>query len=788
MNTPRFFLLEAYDDIKAIIGRSAIVSTSLVLASGIISASLFNNGTYAVATSLALCILLLIVKFRGTLQFIAFVYGVLTTLSALNSTPDHFVSGYGTEVTLFGNIVEEPYIKNGNWVCVIETDSLNGKRCKGKVITRWPIAENITPVYGLRLYLSGRLMRPMEARNPGSFDYRAFLSGQGISATMRVKDATYITVIDNKGGVIVMRKLIIPIREYIRQIVGKYIGEKGYLVLGILLGERRDMPEIVREDFRNAGLTHLLAVSGLNVGMLMLIAWQISATFGLLLPGRAIISLVFIWLYAAVTAFSPSVVRATIMGSIVLIGWLMQKKTYSGYSLMAAAFLILAVNPLTLFNPGFQLSFAATWAIIVIYPLLIQLIPASLTKKAPLKFLLESIFMSIAAIAGTVIIVACYFNQIAWISIVANLPAVPIVFLMLSFGLLLVFFGWLTPLGVAYGAILRLLTDTMNEIVSFFGSFPNGFIEVATPSFLLVITVAVLLLIIARVGKARWAVVALLVFLSFLFFISQVSMLIGNGAGIKITFLDVGQGDCSVISWRNGPVIMIDAGDRKGTADAVKWTLLPFFRHMGIKKIDAFFLSHTDNDHAGGLPNLLDNFTVGAVYHSADSCTGEAWHEAWKKCREKNIPLIKLNSGMQLLVSVDTIDILSPDLGVEYRNANDSSVVMMLKTSGKSVLYCGDIGISTERLLAEKKNISAVDIVKVPHHGSRYSSSDLFLRATKPKYAIISVGSFNKYHHPHIETIKRLNSLGSEVFRTDKHGAVEVHFSNKRPIVLPYIK
>ncbi|MBL8026941.1 MAG: DNA internalization-related competence protein ComEC/Rec2, partial [Fibrobacteres bacterium] len=589
------------------------------------------------------------------------------------------------------------------------------------------------------------------------------------------------------GGNPFIRKIVVPAREYVRSVVDKNVGEKGYLTLGILLGEKRDIPENVREDFRDTGLMHLLAVSGLNIGMLMLIAWQLASALGLGLRGRAVVSLVLIWFYATLTALSPSVLRAAIMGSVVLGGWLLERPVRSGISLLVSAYLILLFNPLTLFDVGFQLSFAAAWSIIALYPSLVRAMPESLTKYITVKWIADSLLMSLSAMAGTALILATYFNQIAFVSLIANIPAVPLSFLILAFGLALALLSWVPFLGEAYGIILDWLTIIMNRMVEIFGAIPHGYVETAAPNVITIILASLLLVTLSRISVNGWAVkfLLLLPFAAIVWYVSYELFI--EKAHLKITFFDVGQADCAILRWADGTVVLVDAGGRDSSGNAADWVIKPFLRNQGIRKIDAVFLSHSDEDHAGGLPSLLKSFQVDKVFHASDSQTGNAWQEAWRYCRDNGVELCQINTGAQVFTGGDTVSVISPDLNNSYIDPNEASLTINVKSGIHSILFTGDISEGTERNLLMRNSIPDVTVLKIAHHGSKSSTTESFLDAAQPETAIISVGRFNRYGHPHKEVVSRLKMRGCNVYRTDQSGAVEMAFFRKRVDLSPLI-
>jgi competence protein ComEC len=568
-----------------------------------------------------------------------------------------------------------------------------------------------------------------------------------------------------------MQGLIIPLRRYIRRTVDRTVGPDGYLVIGILLGEKRDMPEEVLDDFRTTGLMHLLAVSGLNVGMLMLIFYQLFTA--LFMPHRLkiLLTIAVVWLYAAVTDLSPSVVRAAIMGSVILMGWMLERKSFIYNSLAFSALLILLFRPLYLYDLGFILSYSATLAIVYVYPKWKKSLPWA-PRNFIVKNLFDSLLVSLAAMAGTIPIIAYSFNNIAPVSLVANLVAVPLSFVLLALGLLLTVFGPLPILAKLYGASAYYVTGLLNKAVALFAKVPFGYLIAGSPEIAGIVFYFIILVCATEMREKRWARKAFAFILVFAACFYNARAFAIEKPLATVTFLDVGQGDGAVIGLQGGKTFLIDGGPKDPYVDNGARVVYPFLKHEGVRQLEAVFSSHSHNDHIGGLFWIMDKVRIRRLFDSGKSDEGPEYGEYLRRIGEKMIPRTILSAGDRIQVTDKiSFDVLHPDSGYKSASPNENSVVLRFRAGNYSVLFTGDIDSTVEARILQAIDTLKVDVIKVAHHGAKSSSSTAFLEKCAPSAAVISVGRHNRFGHPHAETRARFQREGAKVFRTDEDGA-----------------
>ncbi|OGJ90029.1 MAG: DNA internalization-related competence protein ComEC/Rec2 [Candidatus Raymondbacteria bacterium RifOxyA12_full_50_37] len=706
------------------------------------------------------------------LLFIPFGYGLgLHEIQAPENSSIHEQAGKKNSV-VSGIIVTEPYKKKNSWVADLDVANINGLPANG--IIRMTVS-NGSLEYGDSVRVQGRIEPPRGRRNPGAFDYKTYLWNHGIYALYKQGKNDAVEVLAKGRGNPVVQGVIIPLRVYLRSVIDKRTGENGFLLKGLLLGERRELPEDVKENFRVSGMMHVLAVSGLHVGMLFFIFFQIFTALFIPYRARVLLTIFVLWLYCALTGMSPSAVRATVMGSVILAGWFFERKSYIYNSISVAALVLLVRNPLYLFDVGFQLSFTATVAIIYLYPRLKEMLPGLSKRPAIVQRVGESLLLSIAAMAGTAPIIAATFNQIAFISLLANIIIVPLSFVLLGIGLLLAFFGMVPFLGAAYGTCAYYVTEAINWCVAFFAAVPHGYAECTSPSASVVIFYFLALVCAANLKRKKWARKGL-VFIPFVFAcICFYSALFISQPLATVTFLDVGQGDCAIVEFPGKKAVLIDGGDNTEFSDAGKDIVYPYLRYRGIRRLAAVINTHPDADHIGGLPYILERVAIDRVADPGFPAQSDLYTRYDSIITALHIRHDTLSAGMRLSLSPECyFDVLSPMPGTEPNSANNASVVLRFVCGKNKVLFTGDIEWQAELCIRNAFDTIAAQVIKVPHHGSTTSSTPEFVKQVHPKIAIISVGKWNKYRHPSQEAIDLYKSLNVRLFRTDRDGAVAV--------------
>ncbi len=635
--------------------------------------------------------------------------------------------------------------------------------------------------YGDEISVTGFLRQARDRRNPGEFDYRNFLLAQGISGIMSVREQSRIRCLSSGHGSWFMREMVVPTKSYLSQYIAHALPEQqAALLQGLLLGERGEIDVEVKESFAKLGVIHVLAVSGLHVGFVVLI---VVGTLGMLrVPYRARVTLALLALlfYAFLTNLKPPVVRASIMTSIVLGGSLLQRRTDFVNSLALAAFVILVANPMELFQAGFQLSFAAVIAIVFLHPRLRQLVIcrkmyAKASRVPAATYFLDLLLVSVAAFIGTMPFTITYFHRLPLTSLLANLFVVPLAFLALAGGMTAGLFNLFSPvLADNYMAFSGLCLSGILASAEFGARFPFGSLEVYGSGWLLWFAFIIVVLVFFKwqnLRVRRFAPMALLLLLNLWVWSSNFS-----ARPLRVAFLDVGQGDAILLSLPEGQHLLIDAGSRSPYFDNGRAVVAPYLKREGIKKLKAVVLSHGDSDHLGGVPYVLRNFEVDEVWDNGRLKDTAVFREYLSLIDSLGINHRRLAAG-DFIGDFFPVQIYVLHPTESFRDdaahsANEASLSLRVSYGDIDFLFAGDVENDGEGKIAQLQELVESEVLKVNHHGSKTSSGAKFLSAVKPEHAVISVGRFNRFRHPAPEVIRRLESTGAKIYRTDRDAAL----------------
>ncbi|HEX8242540.1 MAG TPA: DNA internalization-related competence protein ComEC/Rec2, partial [Longimicrobium sp.] len=547
----------------------------------------------------------------------------------------------------------------------------------------------------------------------------------------------------------------------------------------LVLGRRETMDRTVADRFAASGLVHLLAISGTHVALVAAVLMLLARVLRLRRDTAVWLTIVLVTLYLAMIGAPPSAVRSGVMTALTLLTLVLQRPS-SPYSIIAAAaFAILALQPMAALDAGVQLSFAGVLGILVLRRAMLERIPRRLREGTVPRALAESLVVSIAAFVATAPIAAHHFGQAAPISILANLPAIPLT----SFALVGVGAACaLEPLSpavarlVADGASLAL--DALQKVVDVAVAVPYGHAAVARPQWWLWAAVALAFLLALEWGmgmrrRVRWALAPLAAGAAFLL----LPLAAAPARGLEIAFLDVGQGDAVALRTPGDRWVLVDAGPWDEDFDAGARRVLPYLRAHGARRLEAMVLTHPHVDHIGGAAAVMRGMHVerliepglafGTPVYLHTLAEAESTHVRWAAARQDRTLRI---DGVELTFLWPTADVLDAPA-----DANDISAVVRLRYGAFSMLLTGDAPDFVEHALVTRYGGQLrAAVLKAGHHGSRTASSQEFLETVHPALAVISCGRRNKYGHPAPETIERLRADGIEVARTDLDGTVVI--------------
>lgn len=554
--------------------------------------------------------------------------------------------------------------------------------------------------------------------------------------------------------------------------------QESALAEAMLLARKEGIEFAERDRFARAGLAHLLAISGLHVG---LISGTLLLLGGLLRLSPAATGLLTILTtigYVLFLGAPHAATRAALQITLVLSSRLLQRPA-DPYSMIAtAAFLILLNDPLALLDPGFQLSFAGTGGILMLRRRILPLV-----ERALPRLIGEGIAVSIAATIATAPITVIHFGQFAPIGIIANLAAIPITGLAVPAIALSLFSSYLSlGLGSFLGGGAELLLTTLRAVAGFAASLPGAQVLVPRDSVVgwaLALIGALLITgwLSARERRVRPAVRQLSAIGSGCALLIIWPLLAGSlhDGRLEIHAIDVGQGDAFAIRTPGGRWILVDAGPGGGMGyDAGRARVVPFLLENGARRVDLMVLTHPDSDHIGGAQAVLDAFEVGLVIDPGVAVGKAVYSELVHRARTGRLRWIEGRGDLEIVIDDVAIQMIEPGPELdELPTTNHLSVAFRLEYGRFAALFLGDAPAEVEEGLARRYgDFLRSDLLKVAHHGSRTSTATALLDAAEPTVAMISVGRRNRYGHPAPEVLARLEAREIEIWRTDLAGTI----------------
>lgn len=638
---------------------------------------------------------------------------------------------------------------------------------------------------GDEILLSGKLSEPPAARNPGEFDYKSYLLNHGIYKIFSAYGFEKIKIISKDNLGFFNQSILFPLKKFVFSNIDENLnGDEAAFLKGLLTGDRSSISPEMKEAFVNSGVMHLIAVSGLNVTYMIISLTMIFSLIRIRVILKTFIIIFFLIFYCIFTESPASIQRATVMGVLVLISILMERKINFYNILGAASAFILICDSRLLFDPGFILSFAATLSMVFIYSIFENLFLKNDTpvyKKNKLMHGISVLFLTtLAAQIGTLPLTAIYFEKISMVSIAANLIAVPLANLSLAIGFMQIFAASFSQLiSEAIAETNNLLLHFQITFIKWCASFDFSYLR--TSSFSLCAAVIYYLTLICLMTAKQFKQFIFRIIICFCAVAGIIIYDFETDKNLKLTILDVGQGDCSVIKTPDGKIIVIDCGLISEFSNSGERTVIPFLRRNGIEKIDLLILTHLHLDHIGGIKFILENMKVGKIADSGQLYKSKFVEAMDSLINVRNIPREKIRAGDYidgfenlrmyfLFPSENFVDVSGKTKG---ENLNNGSVAFILKFKEVNLFFGGDIEEDAELFLCRTyDDFLKTGFLKVSHHGSSTSTTVPFISKNKPDYSVISCGIGNKFNHPSEIIIKRLEDCGSQIFRTDLEGAV----------------
>jgi len=567
------------------------------------------------------------------------------------------------------------------------------------------------------------------------------------------------------------RKMQMNIENHFSNTRNQALSPQGAVVEALLLGERGRMDPEYSQSLQQAGIYHLFAISGAHIAIITFLLFSL---FRLLrLPNRAsyFLLIFFLTFFAFLVEGRPSVLRAAIMAIAFLVGKLIWRNVDLLNTLSISAFILLFFNPFNLFSLGFQLTFGATLSIILFFPKIMKFLP-----KLPLR-ISEIFALSLTAQLGVLPLIALNFNRVTFASLLLNFAAIPLVGVIMALGyVFLMFSATVSLIADILSRLIHILIDILMAISHILDPFPAWSYRIPSPPLSILLGYYLFLAIFLLPKIIRKQKLIVLFGFTVIFVLLVTYPFPSHSRTLKLTFIDVGQGDSILVEFPGRNTMLVDGGGiPEETFDIGERVVSPFLWRKGIKKIDHIVLTHAHPDHMNGLKAVTKNFKIKEFWEAFSPQENESYAEL-KRLMSKKAICRRTFRGQENKIGEVKIEVLNPKQADPYvfRVHNDQSVVLRIVYGQTSFLLTGDIGKTVEEELERASPTLQSQVLKAPHHGSDSSSSADFLRAVAPQIVIICVGQGNVYNLPDQSVLDRYEQYDASIYRTDQVGAVEI--------------
>lgn len=574
--------------------------------------------------------------------------------------------------------------------------------------------------FGDKIYIEGEISVPNNNTIPNNFNYKDYLYHKYIYYIIKIDKIKMISKNDN---------IFLNIKNSIYKRIDT-IKYNDYLY-AFILGKSYYIDSEVLNNYKINGITHLFALSGLHVSMFSSIILFILKKIKLSEKLSYFITSLFLIFFAFIASFTPSIVRSVlffILSSINNVYYLYIKPKYLLYIVFS---ILIFINPFYIYDTGFILSFCISFFILLFNE-----------KNKINNNLLSILVISILSTLSSLPIIINMSYEINILGFINNLFFIPYVtYIVFPLSIIVVFISKLSFILNFLIIIMEYISKVSSNILNVKLIFPKMSL------FLIIIYYVLLILIVKKINLKK----IFIIYLSFLYFRCNFDK------NNYVYFIDVGQGDSALIVTKNNKSVLIDTGGKVGSNyNLMKSNVIPFFKSIGIRKLDYLFITHGDYDHAGYGIDLVNNFNV------KNRFTNKGKYNSL----EKKLNIKSFNNSY---IKIDNVEIYSLNSKL-YNNENSDSLVLLVIIDNYKLLFMGDASINTEKDIMNNYDIGDVFILKVGHHGSKTSSSEEFINSVNPKYSIISVGKNNKFGHPNKEVLDNLSN--SKIYRTDIDGSI----------------
>ncbi len=665
----------------------------------------------------------------------------------------------GQKVQLSGQVMPEmrPIAADDSHL-LVKTNSINGHPWQGLLYLYYQPGSYIAP--GTYIEAEGEVFKMQGHNNPHSFDYSDYLLKQGIAASISCYEPGFILALNasNQAPQNTLSRLLTAFEQVAE--------ENAPLLRGVFFGDKSELDYALHSNLSLAGVLHSFAVSGLHVGFIVMAALFIVGKSRSKRWWRLAISMAFLLFYLSLTGLSASILRAAIMAILMLSAQALEQKSDNYTNMAIAALVCLLYRPLWIFDAGFQLSFCAVWGIFYLYP------HSKWLLSGEKESLFSKIFaLTITASIATMPLIAYYFYHISWVALLIS----PL--FVLGVGIVVIF-CFLAALGAIFSLnlaaiplyIADLVMTVMANLANWSANLPFAYTISGqiSPALIIICYLIILALPLCRqLNKPKTAFATGL--LAICLILSVIPGYLNHNDNLKVTYIDVGQGDATLIITPNQQKILLDGGGNAGSPGSIgQYTLLPYLKAQGIDHLDMIISTHPDFDHIDGLISVAKYIDVDTLLYAETFDDIPLQQELLTIAEQNNIKLQAVISGDYLQLDENiSIEVLNPQPKQELSDNNAASIAILLSYGRIDYLFTGD---------ADFEYLSAIphaEIVKLPHHGSGGAYDEQAYRQLAAEMVIISCGKDNSYGHPGQNVLEYWQGL-AQIYRTDTDGAITI--------------
>lgn len=634
-------------------------------------------------------------------------------------------------------------------------------------------------------------------RNPGNYDQRFYYMKQGILCKIFPEELKVIGTTEWK-----VREKMQEFRENWHTMLLRVLGEKkGGMLSAMMTGEKENLDRDRRELYQANGIGHILAISGLHLSFIGITLYQGLRKMGLSYRAAGVIGGGFLIVYAVMTGYGISTQRAMFM-LLIRIGADVCGRVYDlTTALCLSAAIILCRSPLYALDAGFLLSFGAMIAITWFLPIWQEICVKRESQLQGIKrTILESVIGSMSIQIFLFPITTYFFFELPPYAMLLNVIVIPLLSCILGIGMLGSFVYGIAPLGgewiLKWDGVFLNLYDVLCEWAI---QLPVSRIVVGKPKWQqVVLCYCLMTCFLIWVGKkirteeipiSKWRRSGIVVLVGVILSVSVPWKRIGSE--VRITMLDVGQGDGLYMQGPEGNQYFIDGGS-SDVKEVGRYRIEPFLKSQGVGSLDYVFISHGDADHMNGIQEMLKRQKQGLSIRNLVLPVQEVWDETLfelaKTAQKEGTRILVMGDGDEWKEGELSILCLHPKKNQVLEAGNGASMVLQVKYGEFEMLFTGDVEGEGEEMLLKQKQLTRIDVLKAAHHGSKHSSKERVIQKLQPAYALISAGQKNSYGHPHKETIKRLQKYGAEIYCTQESGAITITTDGRAMWIEEYLE